>query len=378
MKYRWNLRAVTSCFANCSLVLLAFAGSSLSVAPAWAELPGMKSGAVQLKSAGPMAFATSGVLIVGDPAAATVYALDTNDREEQRGHGALEIADVRASIAGILKCDASDITIGDLAVNPLSGNVYLNVAQGNERRIIRVTRSGDLTALDLNKIDFAMKALPNPPADEVTGEGNRRRNRRNESITDVAFFEGRVIVSGMAAGDSPSAVLEFPFPFGANSVVTSVEIYHAAHGKVEDAAIRTFVPFTVGGEPSLLAGFTCTPLVNFPINALEGTGKVRGKTVAELGNRNQPLDMFVYRRDGRDFVLLSNSVRGVMKVSTQAIEENPGLKDRVEGGGTAGQPFETVSALAGISEMDKLDEQYGVAVFGKSDQVQSLRTFELP
>ncbi len=75
------------------------------------------------------------------------------------------------------------------------------------------------------------------------------------------------------------------------------------------AAIRTFVPFTIDGQPSLLAGFTCTPLVRFPLEGLKGE-KVRGTTVAELGNRNTPLDMVVYEKGGEKFLLMTNSPAG--------------------------------------------------------------------
>ena len=66
------------------------------------------------------------------------------------------------------------------------------------------------------------------------------------------------------------------------------------------------MPFNVGGEPQILAAYTCTPLVTFPVSSLKAGKKVRGKTVAELGNRNQPLDMIVYEKGGKQYLLLSN------------------------------------------------------------------------
>ena len=81
-----------------------------------------------------------------------------------------------------------------------------------------------------------------------------------------------------------------------------MEIYHGAHGRFETRSpVRTFVPFNVGNEPSLLAAYTCTPLVQFPISELKPGAKIKGKTIAELGNRNRPLDMIVYQKDGKDY-----------------------------------------------------------------------------
>ena len=44
--------------------------------------------------------------------------------------------------------------------------------------------------------------------------------------------------------------------------------------------------------------------MTFPRRRPEAGQKIRGKTVAELGNRNSPLDMIVYEKDGKQFLLL--------------------------------------------------------------------------
>ena len=58
--------------------------------------------------------------------------------------------------------------------------------------------------------------------------------------------------------------------------------------------VRAFTVYNINEEPHLVAGYTCTPLVKFPLSDLKPGNKIRGITVAELGNRNRPLDMFVY------------------------------------------------------------------------------------
>ncbi|MEZ6090446.1 MAG: hypothetical protein R3C05_20980 [Pirellulaceae bacterium] len=341
-------------------------------------ISGLSPGSIELQSLGPITFSTSGVLIVGDPKQAMVYAIDTADRRVDGKLSDNLPKDLTSQLANVLEADAAKIEIGDLAVNPETGNVIISARAGNRVRLIRLTADGKMQPIDLSKIDHAKKQLPNPPADEVTGEGRRRRNLRDQSITDLAFFDGKIIVSGLSAGASPSSVIELPFPFAENTVITNVEIFHAAHGRVEDAAIQTFIPLNINGEPSLLAGFTCTPLVNFPIGKLDGDEKVRGKTVAELGNRNRPIDMIVYERDGKQFLLMSNSVRGVMKLQTDNINDAPGLTERVAGGGTAGQPFEKIESLSDVSQMDKLNDQQGIALVAKADTQPSLIVFDLP
>ncbi|MCA9135550.1 MAG: hypothetical protein KDB00_02295 [Planctomycetales bacterium] len=335
---------------------------------------GMSLGPVELQSVGPMTFATSGVLLVGDPKAATVYAIATEDSRE--GSGQPDISDLQAAVKSALHLEGN-VGIGELAVNPDSGSVFLSVTAGGQVHLVKVDGDSKISKVNLDKIYHASKVLPNAPEDKDNNQGGRNRNRRNSSITDLAFFEGKVMVSGLSAGDSPSRVIEMPFPFAENSVTTSVDIFHAAHGRVEDATIQTFLPLVVDGEPSLLAGFTCTPLVRFPVKSLDGSDKVRGTTVAELGNRNQPLDMVVYEKDGKTSILMNNSARGTMKISTDGISQRDGLTERVGNGGTAGQPFETIESLAGIKQMDKLDASHAVAIVDVKGTL-ALKTIELP
>src|SRR4029077_4219966 len=117
-----------------------------------------------------------------------------------------------------------------------------------------------------------------------------------ESITDIGFLEDRVLVAGMSNEEFASTLRAIPFPFKTTANVTSVEIYHGSHGQFDTRArVRTFVPFKVGNEPQLLAAYTCTPLVQFPLSQIQPGAKIKGKTIAELGNRNRPLDMIVYQ-----------------------------------------------------------------------------------
>ncbi|WP_417735168.1 hypothetical protein [Rosistilla oblonga] len=359
------------------VMLAALLAISLGSATSYAA-SGLTPGPVELQSLGPMTFATSGVLIIGDPKAAAVYAIATEDKQVDGDLQNSLPKDLRGQLAAAIGAEADALEIGDMAVNPETGNVTFSVKANNRCGLVRMSRDGQFQKINLDKIDHGRKQLPNPPADKITGEGRRKRNLRDQSITDVAYFDGKVIVSGLSAGDSPSAVVEFPFPFADNTIVSNVEIFHAAHGRVEDAAIQTFVPLNIDGEPSLLAGFTCTPLVNFPIGKLDGGEKVRGKTVAELGNRNRPIDMIVYEKEGVTHLLLSNTARGVMKVSTEKIDDGPGLTEPVRGGGTAGQPFEKIESLVDVTQMDKLSETHGIALIGKPGDTQRLQIFELP
>ncbi|MEX1042341.1 MAG: hypothetical protein WDZ51_17040 [Pirellulaceae bacterium] len=326
-----------------------------------AELPGFTTGEVKLQSAGPLAFTPDGFLLVGDPKAAKVLALDVG--QEKRGDAQLQIANLNEALAKATGANAANITVVDLKVQPETGAVYLSVNAGGPA-IVRIGGPDAVSKVELDKISHASTELVDAPEDKIVGEGRRAGNRRLESITDLAFHEGQVIVTGLSSKDAPSTVRSIAFPFTDSSIATPIEIFHAAHGRDEDyAVVRAFVPFTIGGEPHLLAGFTCTPLVKFPLGALsKSESKVRGTTIAELGNRNRPLDMIVYSQDGKEYVLMSNTARGVMKISTEDIEREEGLTQRVEGGGTAGQQFETITGWDNVVQLAKLSPNTAVVI----------------
>lgn len=172
------------------------------------------------------------------------------------------------------------IKINDLAVNPLSGNVYLSIAKSAEgdAGIVSINDKGDINELDLSNVWFSKAELADAPEDRVVGgRVSRRRNWRGESITDLAFVEGNVIVSGMTNRSSTSGVRSMAFPFGEQTNAGSIEIYHAAHGRSEDnAAIRTFVPFVIEGKPNVLAGFDAHAFSSFSAGWPERAGEAQG------------------------------------------------------------------------------------------------------
>lgn len=355
------------------------AGLLVSMSAAFGAEWGLKEGTPEIKSAGPLAFGPDGILFVGDAKGATVFALGTGDTKGDPSKVEINVSGLNAKVAELLGVNADKIAIIDLAVNPLTGHVFLSVSKAGGAAVVKIAADGKLSQVGLQKISFQKVELPNAPEDKEVVTKRGPSNPRGDSITDIAYAEGKVYVSGVSGGASPSNVREIPFPFSDASAGTSVEIYHAAHGRLEDnATVRTFVPINIDGEASLLAGFTCTPLVKFPVGSLKAGEKTRGTTVAELGNRNRPLDMIVYKKDGKDFLLMANNPRGVMKISTDGLTKNKGLTEPVKNGGVAGQTYETIKELDGVVQLDKLNSTHAVIVTQSPSGSQDLRTIALP
>lgn len=347
------------------------------IAPMTAAEFGMKTGSPQLESLGALTFGNDGILFAADPMAATVYAFDTQDNSGDPAEVSINIEEVDRQAASILGTEK--VTILDLAINPQSGNGYISVSSEDNKThaICRLLPSGNIERMPLTNIDHSKVELPNAPENKEVGKGRRKRNYRPQSITDLAFIEGKLLVSGVAGNNRESNVRELIFPFYEADKGINVEIFHGAHGRYEnDASVRTFVPFEINGEPYLLAGFVCTPLVKFPLGALQGKETVRATTLAELGNWNQPLDMFVYSKQGKKYVLMSNSARGVMKISTDDVEREVGITERVKD--TAGQPFETIESWVNIEQMDKLNANDAVVIARSETGSRDVRTVALP
>ncbi len=331
-------------------IVLALAAAA-QAAPAGLD----QNGKPDLKSAGALAFGPKGVLFVGDPQGAQIVAIDvgTAPKDPIGGNFKLEGADQK--IAALLGTKADDITINDVAVEPGTNIAYVSVARGKgpsaEPAIVRIDGKGNVTTLPLDKVAYAKVALANAPAAGATDK--KGQSLRSGVITDLAFVDGKLFIAGLSNEEFASKLRSIEFPFKGADTGASVEIFHTNHNAVETRSpVRTFVPFNVGGQPQILAAYTCTPLVTFPVADLKAGQKVHGKTVAELGNRNQPIDMIVYEKDGKQFLLLSNSARGMMKISTENIDKQPALETKVPD--KAGLTYETIQGLENVDQLDKL------------------------
>lgn len=354
------------------------AATALAALPSFAADNGLKEGKPGLKSIGPITFGPNGVLFAADTQSAAVFALDTKDTQGIQLQ-TLKIEGLTGKIAALLGASADDILINDLAVNPSSGTPYLAVSRGRGPDaipvLIKASASGALELINLDKIKFSKAELPDAPAN---GRDRRGRNPRHQSITDIGFSDGTVIVAGLSNEEFASSLRKIPFPFGKVAKGTSVEVYHGAHGKLETRSpVRTFTQLVIESEPHLLAAYTCTPLVQFPIKSLKPGAKIRGTTLAELGNRNRPLDMFVYRKGADSYLLIANSSRGIMKVPTKGITEVEGLSNKVPRGETAGLKYETIKDWQGVVQLDRYSDTHAIVV-QDSEGKMSLLTRPLP
>ncbi len=363
-------RTRTALAALCGIVLLSLSANAADLA----------KGTPDVKSVGPLTFGPEGLLFVGDTQGAAIFAIDTGDRGPAAETSAINVENLGEKVASMLGTTPREILINDLAVNPASGNAYLSVSRGRGPDaapvIVKIAPGGKTSVVSLEDVKFAKAPLPNPPAANAKDE--RGGSPRNESITDLAFVDGRLFVAGLSNEEFSSRLLAIPYPFRETpDEGTSVEIYHGSHGRFETRSpVRTFVPYQDGGQSYLLSAYTCTPLVKLPVSDLKPGAHVKGTTIAELGNRNRPLDMVVYQQDGKNYLLMANSSRGVMKIPAEGVAEAKGIIQRVSD--REGLGYQTVDSLKGVVQLDRLDKEHALVLTQDDSGALNLKTVKLP
>jgi hypothetical protein len=363
-----------------SFVRLLGAVIALAMTPAGifaANTVGLQPGKVVIRSAGPLAFGPNGVLFVGDTLGAAIVAIDTDDTTAPAKTASIEIKELNKKIAAALGTTPDQILINDAVVNPLSRKIYFSVSRGRGPEatpvILRADAAGNLTELPLDNARHAKMALPDAP--DENAKDQRGSSRRLESITDLGFVDGKVVIAGLSNEEFSSTLRVMPYPFRQANKGAGVEIYHGSHGRFEtNAPVRTFVPYEIAGKPHILAAYTCTPLVRIPVSDLAPGAKVKGTTIAELGNRNRPLDMIAYRKDGKQYILMANSSRGVMKLAAENLDSYKAITAHTE---KEGVPYETIASLKGVQQLDKLDDTHAILVTDEAGSLD-LRTIALP
>lgn len=320
------------------------------------------TGTVGLKSAGALAFGPNGVLFVADSTAGAVVALDTNDKTAAAGRD-IDVQGVDEKLAALVGVAPADILINDVAVNPISKNVYLSASRGRgpdaQPLVVRLDASGTLTPLAFDNMPHASVAL----ADAPEANAAARQNPRTLTITDMTYVNGNLMVAGMSNEEWSSALRSIPYPFKNADKGTQLQIWHSSHGRYEtQAPVRTFVPYSLDGKPYVIAAYTCTPIVKIPVSDLKPGAQVKGVTIADLGAGNQPLDMIPYKKDGHEYLLIANSSFGVVKLHADSLASDKAIDSPTQVQGSAGAPYDKIATLANVQHLVRFDDGRALVV----------------
>ncbi len=248
-----------------------------------------------LNSATILEFADEKTLFVADSDASQVLAFEMPVVKAAQDSVAYNLKGAGSKIAQLLGTNSSKLSYHDIAVHPLSKEVYVSVSVQEKGKsiaaVIRVNQSGQYSKVNLSKYPSTTKIIENTATDDVTFW--RDIPASSLAITDLDYVNGTLYVSSLSTGEFSSTLRQIPYPFNQNkSDIAHVEIYHTVHDQTETRApIRAMTVLDLDGVETIVAAYTCTPLVTIPTKALTKGAHVKGKTVAELGYGNTPLDV---------------------------------------------------------------------------------------
>lgn len=330
-------------------------------------------GTPPIQSMGVLEFSPDGTLFIGDSKSAAIFAIDLKNDQNNTGDKALQVMDVEEKIAALLATTKEEVMIHDMAVNPISKNVYLSVSRGRSgwtsnwqmpkelsdaRVLIRIKNNASIEEVSLDNVNYTVANIPNPIANEKEHRWKKGTKLRTDAISDLAFENGKLYVAGLSNEEFASSMWIIPYPFSDEVSTTTLEIFHGAHGKYETSApIRAFLPYKLNNKDHLIAAYLCTPLVTFETEDLQDGQHIKGRTVAEFGSGNFPIDMLVYEHKGKDFILMSNSALPLLIFDPLDVASFEGEINTEVESYLSGVPY-TPRSGAGIYHLADYDEKY--------------------
>ncbi len=302
-----------------------------------------------LKSVSVFTFAPDGTLFVADGNGSSIHAFETKAAENPMAQAGFNLRNLDTKIAELLKTDASALRVQDLAVHPTSKEAYVAVSHIENDSyvpaIVIVNQSGDMRLMPTGN---PSKSLVIDNTQEEEFKFYDRVSSRSLTFTDIEYYKGSLYLSGLSNADFSSTLWTTPYPFDDSTKTSSVEIFHTTHVQQETRApIRTLMITELDGVDTVIAAYTCTPLVSFPLSDLKDGAHINGKTLAEMGYGNTPIDLISYQatdfatQNQYPIMLLTNKNQSAQIVDLGSIEEavaGDGITEQVMMGKKQGLP----------------------------------------
>ncbi|MEL6595000.1 MAG: hypothetical protein AAFQ47_03620 [Pseudomonadota bacterium] len=326
--------------------------ASLLCAAAFTSGAFAQDAALDLKFAGALEFSDTGTLFVGDNYNGAIYAFDMSDGAAPTQVAPVNIGDIDVKIADTLGVPKSALAINDMAVHPITAEIYISVSRiGNFKSapaIMKVAQDASISMLDLASVPFEVQALDHYPDQETTfrprglgqGEPLIRDIAKGEvtlsslAIMDMEYHEGELFVAGVAFDNFLSTLRRMSYPFDGSQSAANVEMYHISHDQFETRApIRAMSIQKVDGKTQLIAAYTCSPIVLIDLEEIVDGAKISARTLMDYGN-GQPLDLVSYSAQGEEMLFLTSNSRSphVIPVSSLNDAQTYTKGDLPEGG----------------------------------------------
>ncbi|MEL6447813.1 MAG: hypothetical protein AAFQ62_07735 [Pseudomonadota bacterium] len=318
-------------------------------------------------------FGGANTLFAADPTQNRVYAFELSgipDETRNLDSTPYNLVGFGTQLAEFLETSPLSISYHDLAVHPVTKAAFISASirssEGVRSELIRVTPDGELATVAFRDLKFTSISLSEPPDESVSFW--RDIPAATLSVTDFEFDDGVLYIAGLSNGEFASTLRQVAFPFESGADVSTIEMFHTAHNQNETRApIRAMTIASVDGKKTLIAAYTCTPLVTIPADALVDGAHVVGKTIAELGYGNTPVEVLTVtaynmERQPEEFVLVINREMSANLIKMEDVAKAPGLTTAFSGLGDTLGVEGTHVPFAGTLQADNQDAQFILAL----------------
>ena len=159
--------------------------------------------------------------------------------------------------------------------------------------------------------------LPNAPAASTPAAATRAPS----SVTDMALVNGRLWVAGLSNEEFASKLCADPVSVRTADSGTSVEIYHGNHGALETRSpVYAFVPYTIDRPAEHHRRLHLHAAREVPgVGARSPARRCAARRSPSSAPATGRSTWSLYKKDGKEFLLMSNTSRGVMKIPTDDV-----------------------------------------------------------
>ena len=97
-------------------------------------------------------------------------------------------------------------------------------------------------------------------------------------------------------------------------------------------------------------------MITIPLSDLKDGDKIRARTVAEIGPGSHPIDIRTYKKNGKEFILIANSTRGLIKMDPVDLAKQKGSINYPTS--KAGVNYQTLIKGRHLKQLDILNDKY--------------------
>ena len=345
---------------------------------------GLAHASDRIESATKLTFGSPGTLFLGDWKGAHIYAL-TVPVPKSAATQPFNLNDVQGPIAKALHVQTSALRFEDLAVQPGTGVAFISLTvkagtSASKPVLVTVNADGNVTVEDLRKIPHSSVAITDEPAaDEKFW---RDLPAQSLTVTDMRFYNNKLYVAGLSNRTFASTLRVYDYPFTGRSTASTIEMYHPVHNEIETRApIREMAIMSIGGQPTLIAAYTCTPLVAIPLSELKDGAHIAAKTIGEMGWGSAPRGMVTFKFHDVDYALLVNSSRAADLLALPALSDaaaQPGIKTPIN---WPAEPYKGVKAImtpiSAVMRLDNLNDDLLLAL-RREDETGAMQLVTIP